>query len=314
MIKPEEGHSLLRGRNVVIDCQTDGYPQPTHQWKKVKNGIKPFDHSGRELVGIVSGPHIQVLENGSISIVGITKEDDGVYICESSNNVGPPLSVTTRLTINQPVRFNKNFELIEANRGDPVILVCTVFGDAPITLSWIRDREAVLPMTGPGNNNIKIEEERTEDSLTSKVILSSVDVTDSAFFTCQARNAFGADEKNVQLVVRGPPEPPTGLKVGEIKSRAASLSWLPTVNGNSPLLGYIVEYTTSNGTKCNYSSHQQNPHHLTNCYYHQFSFPSSLQFLFLPMNKPHQSNSMLCNFCLSIHLLILFTYKCLLIC
>lgn len=57
-----------------------------------------------------------------------------------------------------------------------------------------------------------------------------------------------SDEKKVQLLVQGPPEPPYEVKTGDIKSRWAVITWSEAQNGNSPLLGYFVEYTLANCT------------------------------------------------------------------
>jgi hypothetical protein len=64
-------------KNAMIDCQAEGIPSPTHQWKKSSGGL-----SG-ELLAIVSGPHIHVLENGSLAIIDAEKEDEGDYVCEA---------------------------------------------------------------------------------------------------------------------------------------------------------------------------------------------------------------------------------------
>ena len=62
----------------MIDCQAEGIPSPTHQWKKFSS----TSPSG-ELLAIVSGPHIHVLENGSLAIIDAEKEDEGDYVCEA---------------------------------------------------------------------------------------------------------------------------------------------------------------------------------------------------------------------------------------
>ena len=94
MLKPDGQYSVLRGRRVVIDCQAEGIPAPIHQWKKRLSGGSSGnagDTTGKtgqpssspnEFATIASGPHMHVLENGSLSIIDATKGDQGEYACE----------------------------------------------------------------------------------------------------------------------------------------------------------------------------------------------------------------------------------------
>lgn len=242
-----DSYSLLKARTVIIDCQTDGYPPPTHQWKKVRKSLiaSPSSNNGGELISIVSGPHIQVLENGSMAIVDVDKEDEGEYMCEANNGIGPSLSAGTKLKVHRPVQFRKNFEIVEANQYEDVTLLCEAIGDRPIQVSWVRDRESVAPIAE--NGRFRIDEKPTENGLISKVVIESVEVSDSAFFACTGRNSHGSDERNVQLIVRGPPESPGSLHAEQVKSREVSISWSKPMDGNSPLTGYLIQYGASNG-------------------------------------------------------------------
>jgi len=79
VLKPNEHYSVLRGQRIIIDCQAEGIPSPIHQWKK-----RLIGHSNElPLTGIVSGPRIHVLENGSLAIVDAAQADFGDYVCES---------------------------------------------------------------------------------------------------------------------------------------------------------------------------------------------------------------------------------------
>lgn len=58
-----------------------------------------------------------------------------------------------------------------------------------------------------------------------------------------------SEERNIQLIVQGAPEPPFNVKASDIKSRGLTLSWSEPNNGNSPLLGFLVQFTRSNGMR-----------------------------------------------------------------
>lgn len=58
------------------------------------------------------------------------------------------------------------------------------------------------------------------------------------------------DEKNIQVIIQGPPQQPNMIKAVDIKSREMTLSWSqPLESSNSPLLSFIVDYTLANGKK-----------------------------------------------------------------
>lgn len=48
---------------------------------------------------IVSSPHLQVYENGSLNILDARDSDQGYYMCQASNGVGPGLSKVIKVTI-----------------------------------------------------------------------------------------------------------------------------------------------------------------------------------------------------------------------
>ena len=79
VLKPSQQYSVLRGRRVIIDCQAEGIPPPTHQWKKRLIG----QSNDLPLSAIVSGPRMHVLENGSLAIIDASQADFGEYVCEA---------------------------------------------------------------------------------------------------------------------------------------------------------------------------------------------------------------------------------------
>lgn len=190
-----------------------------------------------------------VLENGSLVFNDIHKSQKGDYVCEASNRVGSSLSALVKLQVKRPVRFKKTFEVIEASQGNDTLLNCEAFGDEPITITWFKDRESLD--NDRKVNGYHLTEVRLEEGLQSILKIPLVDFATSAFFTCQAFNPHGHDEKNLQLIVRGPPKSISKILVNKIESRRITLSWTEPMNGNSQILVYIVEYTFIN-SKCHF--------------------------------------------------------------
>lgn len=135
----------MKGRNLIIDCQTEGYPAPIHHWKKLRELnpaalSSPSTSTSGEYITIVSGPHIHVLENGSLAVIDVTKHDEGVYMCESSNGIGITISASSNIVVNSPVNFDKNFDVIKVIKNTNTMLTCNASGDKPIEINWSKDR------------------------------------------------------------------------------------------------------------------------------------------------------------------------------
>lgn len=61
----------------------------------------PFADEASDFHGIVSSPHMHVLENGSLNIISVQTEDKGRYLCEAANGVGPSLSAAVDLIVHR---------------------------------------------------------------------------------------------------------------------------------------------------------------------------------------------------------------------
>ncbi|XP_015790399.1 Down syndrome cell adhesion molecule-like protein Dscam2 isoform X2 [Tetranychus urticae] len=135
ILKPLERYSTIRGSKVLMNCQAEGIPPPVYQWKKAR---RLESSASNELIGIVSGPHIHVLENGSLAIIDSTKADEGDYVCEVTNNKGPSLTSISRLEVHDPVHFTKSYELVKVEAGLKAEIICDPLGDQPIEINWNR--------------------------------------------------------------------------------------------------------------------------------------------------------------------------------
>lgn len=295
IIRPLDSYTVVQGRNLLIDCQTDGFPVPIHQWKKYRrtqiipsagstssssssslsqmtgsqlpsssssssssfhksnSQVTSASNPSKEFVSIVSGPHVHVLENGSLVIVEADKSDEGEYLCGSSNSIGTLVSSPVNVKVNTPAYFKKNFQLIKTRIGERVLLPCEAFGDEPIKLTWSRDGEILSNSNYSPRNKHIIQESAggpigsLVSSRFSRLGIESVDLVDSAFYTCTASNPYGREELSVQLLVQGPPDPPVALKALEITGRRILIEWKHPSDGNSPIIEYTVNYRKNDG-------------------------------------------------------------------
>lgn len=285
VLKPQSEYSVLQGRNLLIDCQTQGYPVPIHQWKKFKhtqsvNSVNPHapliasssssssTSASKEFVSIVSGPHVHVLENGSLVIIDATKSDEGEYLCGSSNIVGSILSSPVYVKVNTAAHFKKNFVSLKSKINDKVAMLCEAFGDEPIRLSWSKEHEILSNTYSQGKKYIIQENVRSHDhsssSLTpegggdhasspvrsSRLSIDSLDLSDSGFYICTASNQFGREEMSFQLLVQGVPQAPKDVKATEVTARTATIIWKEPPNGNSAIIEYSLNYKKNDGLCC----------------------------------------------------------------
>ncbi|XP_052738089.1 cell adhesion molecule Dscam2 isoform X2 [Bicyclus anynana] len=196
--------------------------------------------SATDFVPIVNlGGRFQFLTNGTLWIEAALAYDEGYYMCKAENGVGTPLSKTIFVAINEPARFEVTSHNVSARRDAGATLACEARGDAPLRLAWSRDG-APLDLS---TYRLSISEAKTDSGLRSQLYISRTDRQDSGVYKCQAVNAYGHADHYIYLSVQEKPETPQSLSVTEIQSRAVRLSWSLRFDGNSPLLGYALQYT-----------------------------------------------------------------------
>ena len=87
-----------------------------------------------------------------------------------------------------------------------------------------------------------MNEARSDNGVKSQVIIRRTDRENSGVYKCNAKNSYGVSEHIINLSVQERPDPPMMLEVMEINSRSVKLSWKQSFDGNSPILGYLVQY------------------------------------------------------------------------
>ncbi|KAI5643094.1 fibronectin type III domain-containing protein [Phthorimaea operculella] len=227
-IEPVDAAILLNG-SLTISCDAKGHPPPTIYWSK-------YAGSTETALGGVSDP--VVLNNGSLRIESARAEHSGKYRCRADNGVPPALTKTLSIHINEPARFETPSMNVTSKLGDTVRLVCVARGDSPLSTSWSHSGRA-LPNS---DYRMSISETRSAEGLRSELVIERADRRDSGVYRCQASNPFGRSDHFVHLAVQEPPEPPSNFRVLETTSRSVRLEWRRPYDGNSPVLGYVVQY------------------------------------------------------------------------
>ncbi|XP_022236222.1 Down syndrome cell adhesion molecule-like protein 1 homolog isoform X7 [Limulus polyphemus] len=223
--------TVTEGGSLSLKCGADGLPRPEVSWSRV-DGTDSVQNW--KTVSLAPGNHQMALVFNAIG-----REDWGAYECVASNNIGFPLKKMVRIQVNVPARFEEKFSVETVRRGETASLKCEAIGDLPLEVTWAKDKR-----------NLEIKEldryERfettVEKGLTSELMIRSTDRNDGALYTCFAKNDYGLDEKNIKLVIVEVPARPLDVRVQEVWSRSATISWSVPYSGNSPITKFIVQY------------------------------------------------------------------------
>ncbi|XP_054161030.1 cell adhesion molecule DSCAM-like, partial [Oppia nitens] len=231
IIEPTDHIDLVEGTGVWVDCSATGFPTPSVQWKRaqsMKSDYRP----------IVSSFQTQVHENGTLYIESADKKDSGLYLCHVSNGIEPDLSKIIRIQVHIAARFKVKFRAETFERNQRSVLNCEATGERPIIVEWLRDRQPIRPEHH--SNRYVIKETVMNEGITSELMIESIDRSDSALYQCITSNAYGRDETSIQVIVQEPPDTPLDVKVDDISSRSARVSWAPPFTGNSRITKYHI--------------------------------------------------------------------------
>lgn len=182
------------------------------------------------------------VDEGSLFIDNIQKNNEGYYLCEATNGIGSGLSAVILLSVQAPPEFTEKLRNQTARRGEPAVLQCEAKGEKPIGILWNMNNKRLDPKA---DNRYTIREEILSTGVMSSLSIKRTERTDSALFSCVATNAFGSDDTSINMIIQEVPEMPYALKVLDKSGRNVQLSWAQPYDGNSGLKRYIIEFKTS---------------------------------------------------------------------
>ncbi|XP_069842937.1 hemicentin-2 [Dendropsophus ebraccatus] len=200
------------GEEAVLECRTEGLPQPLVAWYK----------GDKEVKGPASGQY-----GGALTLQEVTAEDAGDYTCVASNEAGSASDVI-QVEVGTPPQF-VDFPLdVEVDVGESVQLMCSAEGNPPPNVSWFRQDEGpVLPsgtteiIDGLGSNTVHMKIARPEDT---------------GVYVCEARNPFGWVQAEILLTVTGLVAPQIAVAPSEIMVLEGDSVSLPcTATAGNPL-------------------------------------------------------------------------------
>ncbi|XP_051980649.1 titin-like, partial [Xyrauchen texanus] len=181
---PVEG---LKGKDVSLNCELKGSAPFEITWFKDKKQLK----ESRKYKFVSEGC------SATIHILGLEASDAGEYECKASSNVGSD-SCQGTVKLREPPAFVKKLSNTTAISGEEVIVMATVKGSQPMTVSWVQDKDHILR----DGDNRKITFENNQ--VTLKIF--KADSTTAGKYTCQIKNDAGVAECTANLTVLEPAE------------------------------------------------------------------------------------------------------------
>ncbi|XP_012591877.2 hemicentin-1 [Microcebus murinus] len=173
--------SVLRNRQVTLECKSDAVPPPVITW--LKNGER-----------LQATPRVRILSGGRyLQINNADLGDTANYTCVASNIAGK----TTRefiLTVNVPPSIKGGSQSLVILLSQSATLECIAEGVPAPRITWRKDG-AVLA----GNHA------RYSVLENGFLHIQSAHVTDTGRYLCMATNAAGTDRRRIDLQVHVPP-------------------------------------------------------------------------------------------------------------
>ena len=164
------------------------------------------------------------------------------YRVVAINRVGPSEpSAPSKQLVAKPLKEAPQLDLdglrgktIRVRAGDPLEIVIPMNGAPTPTVEWQINGQPMKP-----TNRI---ETKTKDELTwLKIPVSQR--TDSGTYKIIAKNPYGEDSANIEVLVYSAPSPPRGpLEHSNITAQSVQLSWRkPEDDGGAEIIGYSME-------------------------------------------------------------------------
>ncbi|XP_060838253.1 cell adhesion molecule Dscam2 isoform X23 [Rhopalosiphum padi] len=169
------------GQNIVLLCETQGYPVPVFRWYK-------FIEGSNKKQAVTLDDRIKQV-SGTLIIREAKVDDSGKYLCVVNNSVGGE-SVETVLTVTAPLNAIVEPTIQTVDFGRPATLTCNYEGNPVKTISWLKDGKRLSSHDG---RVLRIDSVRKEDK---------------GMYQCFVRNEQESAQGSAELKLGGRFEPP----------------------------------------------------------------------------------------------------------
>ncbi|KAE8583409.1 hypothetical protein XENTR_v10020505 [Xenopus tropicalis] len=222
LTRNDEQYIVVEKTNVSMDCRAFGTPFPTIQWESdLEDNLFALDQ-------------FSMHTNGTLTITGVAKEDEGIYRCTASNNQGN-VSISAYLDVRNATKIITPPMEQHARKGGKAIFQCKVEFDPKMSDKIIQWRKNGNEIKEDADNDKYFIEDYT-------LSISNVQESDHGMYTCAAHTELDAVELTAELVVIDLPEAPFDLELSNAQETSITLTWTPGNDNNSPIEEFIIEY------------------------------------------------------------------------
>ncbi|XP_017779518.1 PREDICTED: contactin-like [Nicrophorus vespilloides] len=208
--------------NVTIVCKPEAAPKPRFVWKV----------NGRV---IATGGHRKIMDNGNLIIAPVSRDDEGIYTCTASNQLGMDES-RGRLIVLKPPRLVEQLRPRVVKSVEQMLLFyCLAETEEMLDIAYIWTHNGIrIRDIDVRNSYNKIKMEG------GSLIISNATFADAGEYECIVKSAVGKISSKSSVIIEGPPGPPGGLQVIEIQKTSAILQWTDGASNGRPILSYTV--------------------------------------------------------------------------
>uniref|UniRef100_A0A674NIX0 Contactin-3 n=1 Tax=Takifugu rubripes TaxID=31033 RepID=A0A674NIX0_TAKRU len=217
-----------RGGQVKIECRPRAAPKPSLFWSR-----------GTEL--LTNSSRVTVAPDGVLSILNISRADEGKYTCFAENYLGKANS-TGHLSVRDATKITLAPSNADINQGENVSLQCHAAHDPTMDLSFswnlngvMLDLEDSAGVTFSLVPSFPFQKENIGD-----LIILNAQLSQAGVYTCTAQTVVDSASAVAKLVVRGPPGPPGGLLVKNVAETSVELRWSRGYDNHSPIGKYVI--------------------------------------------------------------------------
>ncbi|XP_003355665.2 contactin-1 isoform X1 [Sus scrofa] len=216
-----------KGGRVIIECKPKAAPKPKFLWSK-----------GTER--LVNSSRILIWEDGSLEINNITRNDGGTYTCFVENNKGKANSTGT-LVITDPTRIILAPINADITVGENATMQCAASFDPALDLTFVWSFNGYV--IDFNKENIHYQRNFMLDS-NGELLIRNAQLKHAGRYTCTAQTIVDNSSASADLVVRGPPGPPGGLRIEDIRATSVALTWSRGSDNHSPISKYNIQTKT----------------------------------------------------------------------
>lgn len=213
--------------NVTIVCNPEAAPRPRFIWKKDGNVIGP-------------GGHRRILDNGNLIISPVSRDDEGVYTCQATNELGMDESRGLLIVLRTPRLIQYLPPQVVTDVGGTFSLHCQAEMEERLDIAYIWNHN------GMRIRDIDVQSSNYRINIAAGYLnIFNATFSNSGEYECVVKSAVGQISSKSMVIVEGPPGPPAGLHVLNVHKTSATLQWTDGASHGKLISGYTISGRTN---------------------------------------------------------------------